>query len=72
MFGYAFTPVISGWLGYRIMGIDYEDGSGSDKFKCGVTMQGPVIGLGSGSENSPDFSVRPAWWSVPGDDGLSP
>jgi len=46
IFGYSFSPMISGWLGYRILGIDYEDGHGTDKFKYDVTMQGPIMGIG--------------------------
>jgi hypothetical protein len=32
-------------LGYRAMGVDYESGSGSSKFKYDVTYYGPVLGL---------------------------
>ncbi len=46
IFGYHFSPMVSAWLGYRILGIDYEDGHGPDKFKYDVTMQGPIIGIG--------------------------
>ena len=46
IFGYHFSPMVSAWLGYRILGIDYEDGHGPDKFKYDVTMQGPIVGIG--------------------------
>ena len=46
VFGYSFTPMVSGWLGYRAMAVDYESGSGANKFKYDVTMYGPIMGLG--------------------------
>jgi opacity protein-like surface antigen len=33
-------------LGYRLLDIDYEEGSGSDKFRFDVQMGGPYMGLG--------------------------
>lgn len=35
----------SAQLGYRWLGTDYEDGSGSSKFRYDVVLQGPQIGL---------------------------
>jgi hypothetical protein len=46
IFGYTISPLVSVWFGYRIMGINYEDGYGPDKFKYDVTMHGPVVGIG--------------------------
>jgi len=46
IFGYNFSPMVSAWLGYRILGINYEDGHGPDKFKYDVTMHGPIVGIG--------------------------
>ena len=46
IFGYSFSEMISVWLGYRALGVDYEDGSGPDKFAYDVTMSGPIVGLG--------------------------
>ena len=46
IFGYHFSPTISAWLGYRALGVDYESGSGSSKFKFDVIMYGPIVGLG--------------------------
>lgn len=46
IFGYQFSRTISAWLGYRCLGVDYESGSGSSKFKYDVIMQGPIVGLG--------------------------
>jgi hypothetical protein len=37
--------VVSLWLGYRVMGVNYESGSGFDKFKYDVTMYGPITGI---------------------------
>jgi len=45
IFGYSFSEMISVWLGYRALGVDYEDGSGPDKFAYDVTMSGPIVGL---------------------------
>jgi hypothetical protein len=44
--GYHFSQTVSAWLGYRVLGVDYESGSGSSKFKYDVTMSGPMVGLG--------------------------
>ena len=46
IFGYHFSRTISLWLGYRVLGVDYDSGSGSSKFKYDVTMSGPIVGLG--------------------------
>lgn len=43
---YNISRVVSVGLGYRALGVDYESGSGSSKFKYDVTMYGPLIGVG--------------------------
>ena len=45
IFGYSFSEMISLYFGYRTLGVDYEDGSGPDKFAYDVTMSGPIVGL---------------------------
>jgi len=42
--GYKISRVVTLWLGYRVLGVDYESGSGLNKFKYDVTMYGPIIG----------------------------
>jgi hypothetical protein len=46
IFGYHFSPMISAWLGYKALGVDYETGSYHRKFEFDVTMYGPIVGLG--------------------------
>jgi hypothetical protein len=46
IFGYHFSPMISAWLGYKALGVDYETGSLHRKFEFDVTMFGPIMGLG--------------------------
>jgi hypothetical protein len=43
---YNFTKLFSVWGGYRVLGMEYEIGSGEDRFKFSMTFQGPVIGIG--------------------------
>ena len=45
LFGYSFSDLIRLWVGYRILGVDYESGSGSGKFMYDATMSGPILGL---------------------------
>lgn len=45
LFGYSFSEMISLWVGYRVLDVDYEDGSGTGKFAYDVTMSGPILGL---------------------------
>jgi len=33
------------FAGYRALQQDYTDGSGDDKFKWDVTLDGPILGL---------------------------
>jgi len=44
--GWQFTPLLSAWVGYRALGVDYETGSGNNQFKYEMTVSGPIIGLG--------------------------
>jgi hypothetical protein len=44
--GYSVSEMVSLWAGYRAIGVDYQDGSGNDKFVYDVIIQGPVIGVG--------------------------
>ena len=44
--GYKITHLLSAWVGYRALSVDYENGSGNDKFVYDVTMHGPMIGVG--------------------------
>jgi len=44
--GYSVSRVVSLWLGYRALYVDYESGSGRNKFEFDVTMHGPEIGVG--------------------------
>jgi hypothetical protein len=46
IFGYHFSPMISAYLGYKALGVDYETGSYHRKFKFDVIMYGPIVGLG--------------------------
>jgi hypothetical protein len=43
--GYNISRVVSIWLGYRVMGVNYESGSGFNKFQYDVTMYGPITGI---------------------------
>jgi hypothetical protein len=43
--GYNISRVVSLWLGYRVMGVNYESGSGFSKFKYDMTMYGPITGI---------------------------
>ena len=43
--GYQMSERTTLWLGYRILAVDYDDGSGSDLFEYDVELSGPVAGL---------------------------
>ncbi|MCP4406078.1 MAG: hypothetical protein GY801_53400, partial [bacterium] len=43
---YRFTDLFSAWGGYRVVGIDFDEGDRQDKFTFKMTMYGPIIGLG--------------------------
>lgn len=42
LFGYRFTPGITGFLGYRALYLDYKT---SDSPRLKITMQGPITGI---------------------------
>lgn len=42
---YRFSPGLSFMIGYRILDVNYEDGTGDSYFEYDVTMQGPILGL---------------------------
>jgi len=42
--GYQLGKHANLWFGYRYLDIDYDEGSGADKFEYDVTMHGPVLG----------------------------
>ena len=44
--GYRFSKLFQLGLGYRFIGIDYENGEGSDRFKYDVDTYGPVLRFG--------------------------
>jgi hypothetical protein len=44
--GYQFDNNLELSAGYRVLYMDYEEGSGADYFSYDATYQGPVIGLG--------------------------
>ncbi len=44
--GYSVSRVVSLWLGYRALGLDYESGSGFNKIKTDAIMHGPIVGVG--------------------------
>jgi hypothetical protein len=44
-FGYSITKTVELFLGYRAIYLDYEDGSGNDRFAMDVWMQNPLIGF---------------------------
>jgi len=45
LFGYSITHRIEAFIGYRAIYLDYDDGSGNDKFAMDVWMQNPLIGI---------------------------
>lgn len=44
-FFYSITERIEAVIGYRAMYLDYDDGSGNDRFAMDVWMQNPLIGF---------------------------
>ena len=42
---YRFTPLLEIEGGYRAIGMDYENGSGNEKFVYDLTTYGPQLGL---------------------------
>ncbi len=43
---YRISRVVSVGVGYRVLNVDYESGSGLTKMKVDATMYGPMIGVG--------------------------
>lgn len=44
--GYRFSKLFQTTLGYRIIGMDYDKGTGSSRFRYDMNTSGPVIKLG--------------------------
>lgn len=44
--GYRFSELFQLQAGYRLIGLDYETGSGSDRFAYDMITQGPVLRFG--------------------------
>lgn len=44
LFGYRFNEHINGWIGYRYLDIDYDDGSGASEFNYDMAIHGPTSG----------------------------
>jgi len=42
---YRFSERVSGFLGYRYIDIDYEDGAGRDRFRFDMVQHGPLLGI---------------------------
>jgi hypothetical protein len=45
LIGWQFRESTTLWLGYRVLYVDYDTGSGNDQFEFDVTMSGPVLGV---------------------------
>jgi hypothetical protein len=46
LLGYSVSRVVSVWLGYRALGLDYKSGSGFNKIEFDAIMHGPILGVG--------------------------
>jgi hypothetical protein len=44
-FGYKLSDRATLWLGYQILDVDYDDGSGPDLFVYDINIRGPVAGV---------------------------
>ena len=44
LLGYRFTEHVNGWIGYRYLDIDDDDGSGANQFVYDVALHGPILG----------------------------
>ena len=44
--GYRFSKLFQTTIGYRIIGMDYEKGSGAERFRYDVNTSGPMLKLG--------------------------
>ena len=45
-FGYRFSKLFQASIGFRVIGMDYEKGSGADRFQYDVNTSGPLIKIG--------------------------
>jgi hypothetical protein len=45
LIGYNISRVVSFWLGYRVLDVNYESGGGFNKFQYDMTMYGPITGI---------------------------
>ena len=43
--GYQFTEQSALWLGYKHLDVDYEEGTGSNKFAMDMSLSWPVLGF---------------------------
>ncbi|RJP66346.1 MAG: hypothetical protein C4532_16160 [Candidatus Abyssobacteria bacterium SURF_17] len=43
--GYNLRENVTLMVGYRALGVDYDDGNGDDRFEYDVTMSGPYVGM---------------------------
>ena len=46
---YQMSPRVTLAAGYRVLDIDYDHGSGTDRFVYDVLTHGPVLGIASAS-----------------------
>jgi hypothetical protein len=46
---YQMSPKVTLAAGYRVLDIDYDHGSGTDRFVYDVLTHGPVLGIASAS-----------------------
>lgn len=44
--GYRFSKLFQTTIGYRIIGMDYDKGSGAERFKYDINTSGPMLKLG--------------------------
>lgn len=44
-FGYKASDAVSVWLGYRGIGMDFDDSGGQNRFTADLLMHGPVAGV---------------------------
>lgn len=47
-FDYLAVDNIDIWAGYKVLDVDFDDGSGANKFEFDTTFQGPIVGIGIG------------------------
>ncbi len=45
IFDYRFNDLVSAFVGYRALGVDYETGSGSNHFEWDIIQQGPLAAV---------------------------